>query len=775
MKRLLFIFVFLLSVKGLIAQIPVGAFRDHLSFNNCTSVTCSDDYVYASGENGIMYISKNAVYAGIFECNKWSKINGITDVEISKIAYDKSSATMVVAYANGNLDFIKGDVLTNIPDVKNKQINGSKNVQQIFFSGNNCYLVYHFGVVVLNMTTYLVQDTWYNNAVQNVLSYAIEIYNDRIYMATNKGIYSIDRQSQSIADFGVWQREEELGELGFNMLLPFKGKLYANRNSFMTDENDEALSTDSVYVLDEGHWHYEPLLETVSTRALFCSDNELFLLNWSYIEIFDGVTTGIRYFWEKDKIPNLSNAIADGANLWVSDNRNGLWFWNRALNTVELLNANGPYSNKCFNMSCEGGVLASVAGGFNIWAPAYLYPVCNTFIGERWSSLNDEFHEFGYSHDLINVAVNPNNPSEYYVASWGNGVYKCADGKIVTQYDESNSTLRKSSDGGTILVSGLCFDEYGNLWVTNTNSPTIINVLKADGSWVAMNKLSASIGAVAQHIYSDSRGIKWITFPRSSTQSLYAFYDNNTIDNQSDDKLRLVDMNADAEVETAVVRCITEDKDGRMWIGTEKGVKVIYNPEQVLNGQAYPRNVIMEQGGYVSVLLEFEDVTCIAVDGANRKWMGTSKAGVFLMNDNGTEELLHFTTENSVLLSDVIFDIAIDGNTGEVFFATDKGICSYRGTATEGKEDYSEVKVFPNPVHSGYTGVISVIGLMENSFCKIVDAAGNLIWQGYANGGELVWDGKDFKGRRPATGVYFVFSSSKSGKEKNVAKLLFVN
>ena len=234
-------------------------------------------------------------------------------------------------------------------------------------------------------------------------------------------------------------------------------------------------------------------------------------------------------------------------------------------------------------------------------------------------------------------------------------------------------------------------------------------------------------------------------------------------------------MNAAAEVESSTVKCITEDKDGRMWIGTNKGVKVIYDPARVFDGTSLPRNIILEQGGYAAVLLEFEEVSCIAVDGANRKWMGTTKAGVFLISANGTEELMHLTAENSVLLSDVIYDIAIDGTSGEVFFSTDRGICSYRGTATEGSEEYTDVKVFPNPVHSGYTGVIAVSGLMENSFCKIVDAAGNLIWQGYANGGELVWDGKDFRGRRPATGVYFVFSSSKSGKEKNVAKFLFVN
>ena len=342
-------------------------------------------------------------------------------------------------------------------------------------------------------------------------------------------------------------------------------------------------------------------------------------------------------------------------------------------------------------------------------------------------------------------------------------------------YNQSNSPLRGVTNEEVARVSGLCYDAYGNLWVTNSNTTNLLHVLKTDNSWVTINSLRGDIATVAQCVYVDSRGYKWITAPRSATQSLYVFDDNKTIDNQTDDRLRVISMNASAEVESSVVKCITEDKDGRMWIGTNKGVKVIYDPAKVFDGTSLPRNIIMEQGGYASVLLEFEEVSCIAVDGANRKWMGTSKAGVFLISENGTEELLHFTAENSFLLSNVIYDIAIDGRTGEVFFSTDKGVCSYRGTATEGGEYYTDVKVFPNPVHSGYTGVIAVSGLMENSFCKIVDAAGNLIWQGYANGGELVWDGKDFKGRRPATGVYFVFSSSKTGKEKNVAKFLFIN
>ena len=775
MKRILSVFLILFIAGGLMAQTSIGTFRDHLSYSKFFSVAVSDDYIYAASENGIMYISKADVNAGVREGLKWSKSDGLSDVEIAKIAYYKNNSVLVVAYANGNLDFIKDDRLTNVPDVKNKQLSGSKSIEQIYFSENLCYLVYQFGVVVLDLATYLVQDTWYTNIQSELLTHNMVMTDSRVLLATSKGVYSIEKHNPTIADFGEWQLESELGAVEFNLLTFFKDKVYANRRSQLHDANWQLIQPDSVFVCENGHWRYESILETEDTRALTASEDELFLLNWQNVVVFDGQNADIRYFYDLGIGPSLRYGAADKDKFWVADDQNGLWMWHRTYNVIELLAANGPLSDKCFNMSCEGGVLAVVAGGYNGWSPAYFAPVCNFFQDEKWSSVSSEFANFGNAHDLINVVQNPSKPEECYIASWGNGLYKCVNGKVVMHYDQSNSPLRGMTESEVARVSGICYDAYGNLWVANSQVSNILHVLKTDGTWVTFNRLHGESSSVAQYVFVDSRGYKWITFPRSSTMSLYVYDDNKTIENQTDDRSRWVDMNVAAEVESSVVKCVTEDKNGRIWIGTNKGIKVIYNPNNVFDGTAQPRNIILEQGGYTSVLLEFEEVSCIAVDGANRKWIGTSKAGVFLMNDNGTEEIMHLTTENSVLLSDVIYDIAINGITGEVFFSTDKGICSYRGTATEGSEYYTEVKVFPNPVHSGYTGVIAVSGLMEDSFCKIVDAAGNLIWQGYANGGELIWDGKDFRGRRPATGVYFVFSSSKSGKEKNVAKFLFVN
>jgi hypothetical protein len=283
---------------------------------------------------------------------------------------------------------------------------------------------------------------------------------------------------------------------------------------------------------------------------------------------------------------------------------------------------------------------------------------------------------------------------------------------------------------------------------------------------------------VAEQLLVDSHGYKWVNFPRDATYNRYpliAFSDNGTYDNLGDDRFARIDMNVAAEVNSSSVYCMAEDLDGEIWIGTDKGVKVIYYPEKVFTGNAYPRNILLEQDGYVSVLLEYEQVTAIAVDGANRKWIGTGKAGVFLMSENGQEQLLHFTEEDNPLFSNQIESICINQQTGEVFFATAKGLVSYRGTATAGFETYEDNLVYPNPVPHGYAGMVAVNGLKANSLCKITDSSGRLVWQGYSHGGQLVWDGKDHYGNRPASGVYYVMVSDEDGKEKIVTKFVFIN
>ena len=254
---------------------------------------------------------------------------------------------------------------------------------------------------------------------------------------------------------------------------------------------------------------------------------------------------------------------------------------------------------------------------------------------------------------------------------------------------------------------------------------------------------------------------------------IIVYDDNNTPEIPSDDQdIRLSVNKGSGGLPSNEVLSIAKDKDGEIWIGTTKGPAVFYNPEEVfgINGDA--QQVLVEADGYVEPIIANESVSAIAVDGANRKWFGTRSSGVFVYSPDGSEQIHHFDTENSPLFSNNINDISINGKTGEVFIATDKGLISYRGEATNGQEAHGNVLVYPNPVRESYTGPIAIKNITNDADVKITDIAGNLVRSLSAYGGQAVWDGKNAFGERPNSGVYLVFTSNPIGTETFVSNFI---
>ena len=275
-----------------------------------------------------------------------------------------------------------------------------------------------------------------------------------------------------------------------------------------------------------------------------------------------------------------------------------------------------------------------------------------------------------------------------------------------------------------------------------------------------------------------SSGHKWVIVPRGN--GLFAMDDNMTIDDTSDDiyeKVSVVDKYG--KVITNDVYSFAEDLSGNLWLGTNQGVLVMYSPYRLFtDGSVYAQEILIPRNdgsGYADPLLGTQIVTSIEVDGANRKWLGTSNGGAYLVSEDGLDEIAHFNTSNSPMLSDVIMDIEVDGVSGEVFFGTDKGIISYKGDALEGNSAYSNVVVYPNPVRETYEGPVAIKGLVENTTVKITDMGGNLVFETESLGGQAIWDGKNFRGERVATGVYMIFLSSADGSLSHVTKILFIH
>jgi sugar lactone lactonase YvrE len=374
------------------------------------------------------------------------------------------------------------------------------------------------------------------------------------------------------------------------------------------------------------------------------------------------------------------------------------------------------------------------------------------------------------------VCVDPKDPKRVFCSSWSEGLVQINGRTIANYFDNTNSTLDTLAATNFIYVGGSAIDKDGNIWVSNaysTNSICVFdNKLKKWDDFITQSTIG--ITRISK-ITINSINQKWFILPEGG--GLMVFDDNGTISTKSDDKIKKLGFAIGTGAITgAEAFVVTEDINGAMWVGTDKGICVFYTPSNVFEETGFDAQQIkIEQGGYVEYLLESEVVKTIAVDGANRKWIGTANGGLYLINADGTKELEHFTIDNSPLLSNSIVDLEIDGETGELYIATSNGIISYKYTATEGKEDYENVYAYPNPVKQDYEGIIAIKGLVKDCDVKITDVSGRLIYSTKALGGQAIWDGKNFEGRKAQTGVYVVYLTNPDGSKTETTKIFMVN
>lgn len=274
-----------------------------------------------------------------------------------------------------------------------------------------------------------------------------------------------------------------------------------------------------------------------------------------------------------------------------------------------------------------------------------------------------------------------------------------------------------------------------------------------------------------------------------SIPGICVFDDNGTLTNQTDDKSTFISdfiyPETDKNNQTTAVKvspgsilCMAQDKNGVVWVGTEQGpflfsnLTKVFDTDYTCSRVKIPRNDSTNLADY---LLKDEKIKAIAIDGANRKWIGTESSGVYLMSENGQETIQHFTTSNSPLLSNDILSIAINPKSGEVYFGTGLGIISYQGDAVEAGETFGDVHAYPNPVREGYNGVITITGLVKDTQVKITDIAGNLVCETVSNGSIAIWDGKDVHGRKVSTGVYLAICANADGTQSTITKILVIN
>lgn len=759
MKKYWFLLsVVFFSISG-ICQIAVGQWRDHLPYMDAKFVADAGAKVYCATGAAVFSLNKSDN-----SLEKISKVTGLSDVGISALAYNMSKKTLVVGYTNGNIDLIQNNTIYNLADIKRKTISSSKVIADVFFDGNFAYLSCGFGIVVLDVDRLEISDTWYigeSGSYVEVLE--VDILDNYIYAATEVGILRADLNSSNLANFANWDFVGGIpsGTRYISHLVSHQGRIYYSCKG--------GAVSDTIYAFNDSGYEY---IDTIECYSLNSSNGRLLYPSWMYVNVYDNGEKYAHYY--ENARPKMAVFDSDSL-LWVADNRAGLIrFIN---NTYNKFYPNGPFSADVVDMSAsQGNLLAAAGGRNNAWGNIWNSGEVNFFRDETWRTFLPSAGDT--LHDIVSVIVNPNDPNQAFAGSWNGGLLEYEGNvlKATYKYGFGGSTLQPVNPGTlTYKISGMDFDNDGNLWITNPDTDFPVSVKLADGSWYGFPYANYFNNFLIDEIVATNNGPKWLSLPKG--QGLFAFDEKQTYADFDDDEYRAFSiLDEHGEIITNDIYSIAEDKEGYIWIGTNAGVVVYYNPENVFSGSDfYAQRVIIEIDGVAQYLLETETVTDIVVDGANRKWFATQNAGVFLMSDDGSEQILNFNTDNSPLLSNNVFCLAIDGDSGEVYFGTDKGIISYKGTATEGKDEFKEVYVYPNPVRPEYDGPITITNLVANASVKITDITGNLAYETKAEGGQAIWDGRNFDGKRVQTGVYLVFCTNEDGSKTHVAKLLFIN
>jgi hypothetical protein len=441
------------------------------------------------------------------------------------------------------------------------------------------------------------------------------------------------------------------------------------------------------------------------------------------------------------------------------------------------INPGGPISANVFSMTAADNYVWVAPGGYtSTWAPLFLNYGAYRYYDWDWSNFNSTTSDgFIGIRDIVTVAVNPSNLSQAYLGVFRNevGLLEMNGSDVIEQYTTENSELQEWEAANAIAVVGTGFDSRGSLWSLCSGAEKLLAEKKSDGSWASYSLGGSASGVDCSDLLVDSYDQKWILFRQKNNNPAAAVYNES---NPPGDQLRLLQTAAGAgNIPGTTVFSIAQDLDGEVWVGTDEGIGIFYNPSTILTSSDYDCvRPLVNFDGYVQYLLETEVITAIAVDGDNRKWIGTERSGVFLLSADGTEQLQHFTEDNSPLFANQIIAIAITYD-GEVFVATSSGIMSYKGSASEPNETFSDVYAYPNPVKDGYDGWIAVKGLVQDSDIKITDINGTLIYSTRSEGGQAVWNGQNFDGRKASPGVYLVFASNEDGTETAVTKILIID
>jgi len=698
-----------------------------------------------------------------------TKINSLVSEGISAFACSEENGVCIIGYEDGNIDIISNTkTVFNQPALKNNFIVGNKRINDITFLDTAAILSTNIGLLNLDLKTLNINaDRRFkiNNDLLPIIT--SKVFQDSLFMASSFGIF----KSQLDGIFEENELESVLFEEEPNLV-----------NQFFTIDNqlyfsyvvDSLYFGDTLYKYANNRFNKIEQLAGDGFKSIQTSNGSIVIAHPDRVATYDlefNQTGNIFTYGDDAGMEPRQAKISRLGDILIADERYG-----GAITSAEnqynptLINISSPSVSQTTALTQINDIIYAFPGGTE---QTYNIPRIHVFEKEKWSSFILSSDQFSTMRNTMgSVTSNGTN----YVASAGAGIAAINKSYQITElYDYTNSSLQDLEPNipyDFVSVTDLTTSEDGTIYSMNYRVPEPLVIRHTNGEWESIQFQDAPSPKTSDIAYTENGFLIFTIID----VGLIVYDTRRTHDDTSDDRYKLLTTSpSSGNLPSANVTCFAVDRDNELWIGTDAGIGVIYSIESVFN-QNFDgaQKIIVSQDGFNGYLFETETVEAIAVDGANRKWVGTGSSGLFLISADGADQIHNFTKANSPLLDNKVSDLAIHPVSGEVFVASEKGLISYRSEATEPEPTLEQLGIFPNPVKPGYTGPITIKNLTSNSYVRITDNTGNLIYETTSLGGQATWDGRNRQGENVPSGVYLVFAATREGTGGQTSKIMIL-
>jgi streptogramin lyase len=781
----LILFCLLSFTTSLWGQNYEAFWTGHFSYLNINKVVDADDKFYAASEN--------ALFSYDLQTNQLSTIttiNGLSGELISTLHYSNEYQLLLIGYENGLIEvYTESDQeILKVVDIINKVTIPSSQKKINHFNEFNSlvYIATDYGISVYDLEGLEFGDTYYigDGGAQISVSQTA-ILNNEIFAAcsSSSGIKSASLSNSNLTDFQLWN---SLAGGGFKAITVFDTSLYAVNSANKIFEISGA--------------NFIPLFDYPQDVAeLNASNNSLLVTTNSKVYQYElGFNLMNVYSTNSEFDTSFVAALKMDEVVYIGTTDYGVLKSNPlASSEYDEIHPIGPLKNEAFSLSHGYGNLWVSYGDYSIFfnpSPNKSYGISN-YVDENWVNTTYDSIQQTTARTVLNlntISINPLSPNQVFISSFANGLLDFKKEESITLLDDSNSSLESlvlpgSPNFKSIRISGSTFDRDGNLWVLNSKVDNALKKLNpASSSWT-----SYDFSAIISDPISEELGFSEVVIGPDQTKWIGSYSKGLIGFNESGMMLKNISDEDVANLPTSAIKSLALDKNNVLWIGTYRGLRVLYNTSNFFSeDMVRTESIIILEEGLPKELLAQQFITDIKVDGSNNKWISTADAGVFYLSSSGQKTIYHFTKYNSPLPSNAVNDMALDSDNGVVYFGTNRGLVAFKTGGSSTSSSLKDVYIYPNPVRPGFNMTedkIKIKNISENLNIKITDIEGNLVAEAQSNvnlrykgynleidGGTAYWNGKNLANNTVASGVYVVLFSDFDTFETKVSKIMII-